>query len=124
MATRSRAKKPPADLDELKVSPETWWYLVSRGIPLPRPEQAPLWKTPEPRDLDGAQFDPDRVDRMIAAMSRLRHTQGRWAGQVLRPDPWQVAYFIAPVFGWVRFDDEAQRWVRIVRTAVMDLSLI
>lgn len=121
MATRLRAKTPPRDLDALKISPEVWWYLVSRGIPLPRPEQAPLWKTPEPRDLEGAQFDPDRVDRMIGAMGRLRHTQGRWHGLPLKPDPWQVAYFIAPVFGWVRFDTDADRWVRIARTAVMDV---
>lgn len=124
MTTKTRTGrkgKEPVDLDALKISAEVWWYLASRGIPLPRPEQAPLWKTPEPRELEGARFDPDRVDRVIASLSRLRHTQGRWAGAALRPDPWQVAYIIAPVFGWVRFDEDAQRWVRIIRTLVVDI---
>jgi phage terminase large subunit-like protein len=119
--TRSPRRPKPAALDALKISPEVWWYLVSRGIPLPEKHQVPLWKTPEPRDLPGAQFDPERVDKVIRAMSRLRHTQGRWAGKPLKPDPWQVAYFIAPVFGWVRFDEDADRWVRIIRTAMLDI---
>lgn len=121
--TRSRGSEPVTDelLARLKLSPEVEWYLTSRGIPLPQPWQAPLWKTPEPRDLDGAQFDPARVDRVLKSFGLLRHTQGRWAGKPLKPDPWQVAYVIAPVFGWVRFDDEAQSWVRIIRKVLVDV---
>lgn len=121
--TRSRrpAELPDQEaLDRLKLSPEVAWYLVNRGFPLPEPWQVPIWKTPEPRDLEGARFDPDRVDRVIGAFRRLRHTQGKWAGQPLEPANWQVAYILAPVFGWVRFDDEADRWVRVVRTAHID----
>jgi phage terminase large subunit-like protein len=80
----------------------------------------PVWKTPEPRDLEGAVFDPARVDRVLAAFGRLRHTQGRWAGKPLTPANWQVAYILAPVFGWVRWDDEAARLVRMIRTAHVD----
>jgi phage terminase large subunit-like protein len=122
--TRSRGPANPAgqpDLEALKLSPEVAWYLESRGIPLPQLWQVPLWKTPEPRDLPGALFDPARVDRVLKAFSLLVHTQGRWAGKPLRPDPWQVAYIIAPVFGWVRFDDEVELWVRIIRAAHIDL---
>jgi phage terminase large subunit-like protein len=130
-ATRSPGPPPPpadpelpeqSSLDALKLSPEVWWYLVSRGIPLPEPWQSPRWKTPEPRDLPGAAFDPDRVDRVLRAFALLVHTQGQWAGRPLRPDPWQVAYFLAPVFGWVRFDEDSDSWVRIVRTAELDVS--
>lgn len=97
--------------------------MLSRGIPLPQPWQVPRWKTPEPGEvLDGAVFDPDRVDRLLLSFGLLVHTQGRWAGRPLKPDPWQVAYYLAPVFGWVRFDDEAQAWVRVIRTAQADLS--
>jgi phage terminase large subunit-like protein len=122
---RSASPRLPsrARLAALKLSREVAWYLVNRGIPLPRPDQVPRWKTPEPGEvLDGAMFDPARVDRVLQSFGRLVHTQGRWAGRPLKPDPWQVAYFLAPVFGWVRFDDEAQAWVRVVRTAEADLS--
>jgi hypothetical protein len=51
---------------------------------------------------------------VIQARSLLRHTQGQWAGSSLRPDPWQIAYVIAPVFGWVR-RNAAGEWVRAIR---------
>lgn len=132
MATTRSGRRPPPPpevelpdqetLDALKLSPEVAWYLLSRGIPLPQPWQVPRWKTPEPREVEGARFDPERVDRVLSAFGRLQHTQGQWAGRALRPDPWQVAYFLAPVFGWVRFDEDADGWVRIVRTAELDVS--
>lgn len=108
-----------AELERLKLSPEVAWYLVSRGIPLP--DCPPLIQTPSPGEAPGAVFDPDRVDRVIKAFSLLRHTQGQWAGQPLRPDPWQVAYILAPVFGWVRWDDDADAYVRIVRELYVDV---
>jgi phage terminase large subunit-like protein len=92
--------------------------MASRGIPLP--ETPPLVKTPEPRTVKGAVFDPDRVDRVLAAFANLRHTQGELAGKPLIPDPWQVAYIIAPVFGWVK-KNEAGRYVRIIRTLYVDV---
>jgi phage terminase large subunit-like protein len=112
-----------ARLAKLKLSREVAWYLLSRGIPLPELWQVPRWKTPEPGEvLDGAVFDPARVDRLLQSFGLLVHTQGRWAGRPLKPDPWQVAYYLAPVFGWVRFDEDAQIWVRVIRTAEADLS--
>jgi len=111
------------ELAELKVSPEVAWYMQDRGIPLPEVWQAPLWKTPEPRELEEAFFDPERVDAVLAAFGELRHTQGRWAaqGRPLKPDPWQVAHFIAPVFGWVRWDDDVEDYVRVIRQCWIDV---
>lgn len=120
--TRSDAavELPPADvLAELKLSPEVAWYLLSRGIPLP--DCPPLIQTPSPGEAPGALFDPDRVDKVITAFSLLRHTQGKWAGQPLRPDPWQVAYVLAPVFGWVFWDEDAGAYVRVVRELYVDV---
>jgi phage terminase large subunit-like protein len=108
-----------AELERLKLSPEVAWYLTSRGIPLP--DCPPLIKTPEPRDLPGARFDPERVDKVIKSFSLLRHTQGQWAGRPLVPDPWQVAWIIAPVFGWVRWDDDAGMYVRIITDLYVDV---
>jgi phage terminase large subunit-like protein len=109
---------PAATLKRLKISREVAWFLVSRGIPFP--EFPPFIKTPEPRTVKGAAFDPERVDHVLSAFKNLRHTQGTLAGQPLIPDPWQVAYIIAPVFGWVRRND-AGRWVRIIRNFYLDV---
>ena len=127
MATRTRSRKrtdpelPDSDtLDRLKLSPEVAHYLTTRSIPLP--DCPPAWKTPEPGEvLTSARFDPERVDKVLAAFTRLRHTQGRHAGKPLKPDPWQVAYIIAPAFGWVRYDDDAGRWVRVITELYVDV---
>lgn len=107
-----------ATLRRLKLSPEVGYFLASRGIPLP--DCPPLIKTPEPRWVKGAVFDPDRVDKVLAAFTHLRHTQGRLAGQPLNPDPWQIAYIIAPAFGWVEQNDYGE-WVRVIRDLYVDV---
>ncbi|MCX4676707.1 terminase large subunit [Streptomyces sp. NBC_01433] len=106
-------------LERLKLSPEVAWYLTSRGIPLP--DCPPLVQTPSPGEAPGAVFDPERVDKVINAFSKLRHTQGQWAGRPLVPDPWQVAYVLAPVFGWVSWDPDADAYVRVVRELYVDV---
>lgn len=103
----------------LKLSPEVAAYLDARSIPWP--SSPPLIKTPEPRAVPDAAFSFARVDRVLAALSRLRHTQGKLAGQPLNPDPWQVAYFIAPVFGWVKPGGGHDGYVRIIRNATLDV---
>lgn len=123
--TRTTTRSPDIELpdaeelDRLKLSPEVAWYLISRGIPLP--DCPPFWKTPEPREEPGARFDPDRVDKVLAVFRNLRHTKGRLAGKPLVPDPWQVAYLLAPVFGWVHLDEDLGIYVRIIRTTYVDL---
>jgi phage terminase large subunit-like protein len=117
--TRSPRRAKPAD-PAAPLSPEVRWYLRDRGYSLPR-WCRPLVRTPEPRDVTGAVFDPARVDRVIAALRRLRHTQGKWAGRELTPDAWQVAYVLAPVFGWTA-PDEHGRHVRIVRNAYVEIA--
>lgn len=125
MTTRSRApapdpELPPAEeLERLRLSPEVAWYLLTRGIALPT--CPPAIKTPEPREVPGARFDGRAVDRVLRAFKLLRHTQGQWAGRPLTPDPWQVAYVLAPVFGWVRWDDDAEGHVRIITSLYVDV---
>jgi phage terminase large subunit-like protein len=74
---------------------------------------------------DGAYFDVDRVRRKLRGLASFRHTKGRWAGKPLRLgqglDPWQVVWVIAPVFGWVRYDDEADAVVRVIRTVWIEI---
>lgn len=128
-STRSRARPPRRKepelpdrktLERLKLSPEVAWYLVTRGIPLP--DCPPAYKTPEAGQVSRrARFDPDRVDRVLACFHHLRHTKGKWAGRPLDPDPWQVAYVLAPAFGWV-WKNDAGDWVRVVRELYVDVS--
>lgn len=107
-----------AELNRLKMSPEVHWYLWSRGIPIP--DCPPAIKTPEPRKVPGAKFDPERVDKVLTAFSFLVHTQGEWAGRPLKPDPWQVAWIVAPVFGWVKKNSRGN-WARIIRKLYVDV---
>lgn len=104
---------------ELKISAEVAWYLESRGIGFP--DTPPMIKTPEPDTSPGAVFDPARVDLVLKAFRSLRHVSGKWAGSSLKPDPWQVAYILAPTFGWVRWDDAADRYVRVIRNLYVDV---
>jgi len=117
--TTTTRSTPKSVLDRLKISPEVGWYLDQRGIALP--DTPPKVKTPEPRAVKGARFDPARVDRVLAAFRRLQHVAGQWAGHPFVPDPWEVAYILAPTFGWVRYDDEAGDWVRIIRDLYVDI---
>lgn len=105
-------------LKQLKISPEVARYMIDRRIPLPT--TPPHIQTPSPGNLKGSRFDPARVDRVMQAFAAMRHTQGELAGKPLRPDPWQVAYILAPVFGWVK-QTESGKWVRIVRKLFVDI---
>lgn len=103
----------------LGLSDEVAWFLEDRGFGLP--SCPPTLATPSPGEAPGAVFSPERVDRVLTAFGLLRHTQGKWAGRSLRPDVWQVAYLLAPVFGWVWFDEEAGAYVRVVSSVFCDV---
>ena len=82
-------------------------------------KSAPLVHTPAPRGRH-VEFDPARVAKVLRALRALRHTKTRrWAGKPLDPDPWQVVWLVAPVFGWVYSDthpEEELAGTRVVRT--------
>ena len=119
-STRSPELPDAETLERLKISPEVAWYCLERGMDLPKEWQVPKIKTPEPRNVDGAVFDPARVDKVLLSFHTLRHTQGKWAGKPLDPDPWQLAWILAPVFGWVKKNADGQ-WVRIIRDLYVDV---
>jgi phage terminase large subunit-like protein len=106
------------ELRRLKLAPEIAWYLLSRGWDLPA--HPPLEKTPDGSSHPDAAFSPEAVDAAINALRHMRHTKGRLAGLPLNPDAWQVAYIIAPIFGWLR-PTEAGTWVRVTRTAFVEV---
>jgi phage terminase large subunit-like protein len=74
----------------------------------------------------GAYFDAGIVRQKLRALGDFRHTKGRWAGKPMTIDggglsPWQVVWIIAPVFGWVFYDEEIDRVVRVIRTAWIEV---
>ena len=83
------------------LEPEIQWYLKSRGVQ--GRLKPPLWRTPNPpKEVDGREvrFSPAAADRVVKTIGCLRHTKGRWAGQPLALAATQIAYIIAPLFGW------------------------
>lgn len=96
----------PEMLEGLGIDPSVGYYIYSRGLAFPEPWQRPLIQTPVSCLPDNAVFDPARVDKVLRVCHALRHTAGEWAGRPLDPDPWQVAYVLAPVFGWIKPDDD------------------
>jgi phage terminase large subunit-like protein len=101
------------------TSPEVLAYMKSRGIPLA--DCPPRIQTPEPINVKGAVFDFERVDKVLRVFNALRHVSGQWSGLPLKPDPWQVQYILAVVFGWVVWDADADMYVRIIRKLYVDV---
>jgi phage terminase large subunit-like protein len=73
----------------------------------------------------GAWFDVDRARKALRALGAFKHTKGRWAGVRMRLgeglDPWQVVWVLAPIFGWVYYDAEIDRVVRVIRSAWVEV---
>jgi phage terminase large subunit-like protein len=67
-------------------------------------ECPPLFVSPPPERVEGVYFDVDAVVRVVQALRCLRHTKGKWAGVPFDPEPWQVVWVIAPVWGWRKPD--------------------
>lgn len=111
----------------LPVPLEAALELVDRGCTRASGTQviAPMLLTPTPSTdpaspnyVPGAVFDVDRVERTCKALAGLRHTKGRrWANQPLVPEPWQLFWYIAPVWGWIGADT-----FRIIRTAWLEVG--
>lgn len=101
---------------------EIRWYLDSRGIE--GRLKPPLWRTPNPpEDVDGqpVRFNPRAVDRVIKTIGCLKHTKGRWAGKPLELAATQIAYIIAPLFGWQVWNELAERWIRLRRETFLEM---
>ena len=101
---------------------EIQWYLDSRRVE--GRLKPPLWRTPNPpEEVDGqpVRFNPAAVDRVAKTIGCLKHTKGRWAGKPLELAATQIAYIIAPLFGWQVWSELAGRWVRLRREAFIEM---
>jgi len=89
-------------------------------------DAAPLHVAFQADRQPGAYFDVGRAAHALNGLGQFQHTKGRWAGKAMTIgggglSPWQVVWIIAPVFGWVFFDEETGRVVRVIRTAWIEV---
>lgn len=88
-------------------------------------DRAPLKLAFQADQAEGAYFDTERVRKALKGLASFKHTKGRWAGKPLKLgqglDPWQIVWIIAPVFGWVRYDDEVDQVVRVIRAVWVEV---
>ncbi|WP_406226377.1 terminase large subunit [Streptomyces albidoflavus] len=99
--------------------------LLELGMTPDEIEQAlasrPLVVAHQADSAEGAYFSVDAARRALRAIESFKHTKGRWGASPLKLSPWQVAWIIAPVFGWLRYDDEAERDVRVIRSVWIEV---
>jgi phage terminase large subunit-like protein len=71
----------------------------------------------------GAHLCRPRAQRVVDVFERvLVHTKGRWARRPFILDPWQRDGIIVPLFGEVRWSDEAERYLRRFQMAWVELA--
>jgi len=81
----------------------------------------PLVVACQAHEEPGAWFDVEAAARAVRAIESFKHTKGRWGNSPLKLAPWQLAWVIAPVFGWLAHDPELGRAVRVVRAAWVEV---
>lgn len=103
---------PYGSLRELGMSPEdiadAW-------------QRRPLITAMQADQQPGAYFSVEHAARAIKAIESFKHTKGRWGGTPLKLATWQIVWVVAPIFGWVFHDEEIDRTVRVIRTALVEV---
>lgn len=84
-------------------------------------ERRPLVVACQLHEQPGAWFDVAAARRAVRAIESFRHTKGRWGGSFLKLAPWQAVWVILPAFGWLFFDEELGRPVRVARTVYVEI---
>lgn len=84
-------------------------------------ESRPLVVSAQAKNAPGAYFDIPSARRALDAIQSFKHTKGRWGNARLRLAPWQVVWVIAPIFGWLAYDPELGRAVRVIRSAWIEV---
>jgi phage terminase large subunit-like protein len=60
---------------------------------------------------DAYEFDAEAVRRVCQFMELLPHTKGKWAGDKIKLEPWQI-FLVGVPFGWVHKDTGKRRYRR------------
>lgn len=71
----------------------------------------------------GEHYCQPRADHVVAFFTELLvHTKARWARQAFRLAPWQEHDILRPLFGTVRWDEQAGQYVRRYRLAYISMA--
>lgn len=78
------------------------------------------------RDLEtaherGLRWNQAAADRVLDFFPMLEHRKGEKAGQGIELELWQC-FVIGSVFGWQRWDEASQRWIRRFRIAYVEIA--
>ncbi|MFG3476466.1 terminase large subunit [Streptomyces sp. NPDC047980] len=84
-------------------------------------ERRPLVVANQLHEQPGAWFDVAAARRAVKAIESFKHTKGRWGGSPLKLAHWQAVWVILPAFGWLFFDEELGRPVRVARTVYVEI---
>jgi len=84
-------------------------------------ERRPLVVANQLPEQPGAWFDVEAARRAVKAIESFKHTKGRWGGSPLKLAHWQAVWVILPAFGWLFFDEELGRPVRVARTVYVEI---
>lgn len=113
-------------LTELRASlPVPYDALLELGLTPEEIDQAararPLVTANQADQQEGAYFSVEAARRAIKAVESFKHTKGRWGASPLKLSAWQLVWVIAPVFGWLWYDPEIERDVRVVRSVWIEV---
>ncbi|WP_261992534.1 terminase large subunit [Streptomyces sp. MS191] len=84
-------------------------------------QRRPLVVANQLPEQPGAWFDVEAARRAVRAIESFKHTKGRWGGSPLKLAHWQAVWVILPAFGWLFFDEELGRPVRVARTVYVEI---
>ncbi|PZN08637.1 MAG: terminase [Bacillota bacterium] len=78
------------------------------------------------RDLDtgwqrGLRWDPDAAQHTLDFFRFLKQSKGKWDNVPLLLEPWQK-FIVGSVFGWKRWDEANQAWLRRFRVAYNEIA--
>lgn len=54
-------------------------------------------------------FATSLVERVCTFASKLRHTKGKWMGQLITLEPWEI-FILGCIFGWIGKEDKLRRF--------------
>jgi phage terminase large subunit-like protein len=84
-------------------------------------ERRPLVNAFQAPEREGAYFSVAHAARALKAIESFKHTKGRWGNSPLKLQTWQKVWVVFPIFGWLWYDDEVGRDVRVTRSVWIEV---
>jgi phage terminase large subunit-like protein len=84
-------------------------------------ERRPLVNAFQAHEREGAYFSVPHAARALKAIESFKHTKGRWGNSPLKLQTWQKVWVVFPIFGWLWYDDEVGRDVRVTRSVWIEV---